>query len=151
MRYAEILLTYAEAKIELNEIDATVTDAINRVRIRSGQPPVNVTTQSGLRQIVRRERAVEFAGEGLRLYDLRRWDIVVKAMNGPVVGAALNPANVPATPVFDIDDIPNYSNSVSRRISTRGQTRNNTVKHKIWPIPQGELDKNKKLIQNTGW
>ena len=151
MRYAEILLIYAEAKIELNEIDATVTDAINRVRTRSGQPQINVTSQSGLRQIVRRERAVEFAGEGLRLYDLRRWDIVLKAMNGPVIGAALNPANVPAKPIFDIDDIPNYSNSISRRIATRGQTRNNTVKHKIWPIPQGELDKNKNLTQNTGW
>ena len=151
MRYAEILLTYAEAKIELNQIDGTVTNAINLVRARAGQPPVTATSQAQLRQVVRRERAVEFAGEGLRLYDLRRWDLVIPAMNGPIVGAARNPADVPATPVFNADDIPDYSNSVSKRISTRGQTRNNNAKHKLWPIPQGELDKDKNLTQNPGW
>lgn len=150
MRYAEILLTYAEAKIELNQIDNTVTNAINLVRARAGQPPVS-GNQAELRQIVRRERAVEFAGEGLRLYDLRRWDLVLEAMNGPVVGAARNPADVPATPTFTANDVPNYSASVSKRISTRGQTRNNVEKHKLWPIPQGELDKNKNLSQNPGW
>lgn len=151
MRYAEILLTYAEAKIELNQIDATVTGAINLVRQRAGQPPVSAVSQAALRQIVRRERAVELAGEGLRLYDLRRWDIVLTAMNGPVVGAAKDPADVPATPVLDADDVPNYSNSVSKRIATRAQTRNNVAKHKLWPIPQGELDKDKNLGQNLGW
>jgi hypothetical protein len=151
MRYAEILLTYAEAKIELNQIDGTVTNAINLVRARAGQPPVTAISQAQLRPVVRRERAVEFAGEGLRLYDLRRWDLVIPAMNGPIVGAARNPADVPATPVFNADDIPDYSNSVSKRISTRGQTRNNNAKHKLWPIPQGELDKDKNLTQNPGW
>jgi hypothetical protein len=151
MRYAEVLLTYAEAKIELNQIDASVTNAINLVRQRAGQPAVLAGTQAQLRQIVRRERAVEFAGEGLRLYDLRRWDLVVPALNGSVVGAAKNPSDVPATPVFNNDDIPDYSNSLSKRIDTRGQTRNNKEKHKLWPIPQGELDKNKNLVQNPGW
>ena len=151
MRYAEILLTYAEAKIELNQIDASVTGAINLVRIRAGQPSVGTLSQAAMRQLVRRERAVEFAGEGLRLYDLRRWDLVVSALNGPVIGAAKNPADVPATPVFSTDDIPDYSASASKRISTRGQTRNNTAKHKLWPIPQGEIDKDKNLTQNAGW
>lgn len=151
MRYAEILLTYAEAKIELNQADATVTNAINQVRARAGQPAVGALSQAALRQVVRRERAVEFGGEGLRLYDLRRWDLVVSAMNGPVVGAAKNPADVPATPVFTSDDIPSYANSLSKRIDTRGQTRSNNAKHKLWPIPQGELDKDKNLTQNPGW
>ncbi|HZH96495.1 MAG TPA: RagB/SusD family nutrient uptake outer membrane protein [Flavisolibacter sp.] len=151
MRYAEILLTYAEAKIELGQIDGTVVSAINLVRARAGQPAITAGSQAQMRQIVRRERAVEFGGEGLRLYDLRRWDIVVNALNGPVVGAARNPADVPATPVFNIDDIPNYSNSLTKRIATRGQTRANTEKHKLWPIPQGEIDKNKGLTQNKDW
>jgi len=72
LRYADILLMYAESKIELNEIDATVTGAINAVRARSGQPATALTSQSDLRTLVRRERAVEFAGEGLRLFDLSR-------------------------------------------------------------------------------
>jgi hypothetical protein len=151
MRYAEILLTYAEAKIELNQIDGTVTNAINLVRARAGQPAVAAGSQAAMRQLVRRERAVEFAGEGLRLYDLRRWDIVLEAMNMPVVGAALNPADPPATPDFSANDIPNYTNSLNKRIRTRNQTRVNTNRHKIWPIPQGELDKNRNLTQHPDW
>lgn len=151
MRYAEILLTYAEARIELNQIDASVVNAINLVRARAGQPAVALGSQDQLRQVVRRERAVEFAGEGLRLFDLRRWDLVPQAMNGPVVGVALNPTDVPATPVFDANDIPNYSASVAKRLKTRNQTRQNTAKHKLWPIPQGEIDKNPNLKQTTGW
>lgn len=66
MRYAEILLTYAEAKIELGETDATVLNAINAVRARAGQPAVTGGSAAELRELVRRERAVEFAG---RVYD----------------------------------------------------------------------------------
>jgi starch-binding outer membrane protein, SusD/RagB family len=149
MRYADILLMYAEAKIEQNQIDNSVVTAINLVRARAGQPAIAAGTQAQMRQIVRRERAVEFAGEGLRLFDLRRWDLVVKAMNGPIAGAAKDPAIVPATPTFDADDIPNYSTSVTTRIATRAQTRSNTVKHNLWPIPQGEIDKNPNLLPNN--
>lgn len=152
MRYADILLMYAEAKIELNEIDGTVTNAINLVRNRAGQPSVAVTDQATLRRIVRNERAVEFAGEGLRLFDLRRWDIYGKANSGPVVGAAIDPLVAPATPVFDADGIPDYSASVNQRIRFRNQTRNNTnPRFKLWPIPQFEIDVNPKITQNTGW
>lgn len=153
MRYADILLMYAEAKIELGEIDNSVTAAINAVRARAGQPAVSTTNQAQLRQIVRRERTVEFAGEGLRLFDLRRWGIYGKANSFPVVGAAENATVVPATPVFDNDDVPNYSNSVSQRIRFRNQTRNNTnPKYQLWPIPQSELDMNPKLNPNNpGW
>jgi starch-binding outer membrane protein, SusD/RagB family len=151
MRYAEILLTYAEAKIELNQLDATVTNAINLVRARAGQPAIALGSQAQMRQIVRRERAVEFAGEGLRLFDIRRWDLVPQIMNGPVVGAALNPADPPANPVFDANDIPDYTTSLAKRIKTRNQTRQNTAKHKLWPVPQGEIDKNPNAKQNTGW
>ena len=151
MRYAEILLTYAEAKVELNQIDNTVIDAINLVRARAGQPAIALGSQDQMRQIVRRERAVEFAGEGLRLFDIRRWDIVPAAMSGPVVGVSLNPADPAPTPSFDANDIPDYTASVAKRLKTRGQTRQNTTKHKLWPIPQGEIDKNKGISQNPGW
>ena len=152
MRYAEILLTYAEAKIELNEIDASVVGAINLVRARAGQPAVTAGTQAQMRQLIRRERAVELAAEGLRLFDLRRWDIYAKAMTGPVVGVSLDPAKPAAIPVIDNDNIPDYTARVSQRLKTRNQTRVNTnAKYKLWPIPQGELDKNKNITQNPGW
>ncbi|MCA6497755.1 MAG: RagB/SusD family nutrient uptake outer membrane protein [Chitinophagaceae bacterium] len=152
MRYAEILLTYAEAKIELGEIDGTVTGAINAVRARAGQPATTLTSQSDLRTLVRRERAVEFAGEGLRLFDLRRWDIYAKATSVPIVGISLDPAVPAARPVFDADNVPNYASSINQRIRFRGQTRANTnPKYKLWPIPQFEIDNNPGITQNTGW
>lgn len=159
MRYAEILLMYAEAQIELGNItDAAAIKAINDVRVRAGQPATTATTQAKLRQQVRRERATELAIEGLRLFDLRRWGIFLEAMNGPIVGAAKNPLIVPEKPTFgaagsvqDLNDIPNYTVSIAKRISSRNETRLNTNKHLLWPIPLGELDKNKKLTQNAGW
>jgi hypothetical protein len=72
-------------------------------------------------------------------------------MNMPVIGAARLQTDVPATPVFDANDIPDYSGSISKRINTRQQTRLNTAKHKLWPIPQGEIDKDPALKQNDGW
>jgi starch-binding outer membrane protein, SusD/RagB family len=153
MRYADILLTYAEAKIELNEIDATVTNAINLVRNRAGQPSVVAAGQAAMRTIVRRERAVEFGGEGLRLFDLRRWDIYNTANSTPMVGAAIDPLVAPATPTFDADNTPTYSAaSIAARIRFRNQVRNNTnPRYKLWPIPQFEIDVNNNISQNLFW
>jgi hypothetical protein len=152
MRYADILLTYAEAKIELNELDATVLSAINLVRARAGQPAAVSGSQTAMRTLIRRERAVEFAGEGLRLFDLRRWDIYEKANSGPVVGISLDPAVPAARPSFDANNIPSYTASVNQRIRFRNQTRNNSnTKYKLWPIPQAEIDNNSKIKQNLGW
>lgn len=152
MRYADVLLNYAEAKIELNEIDATVVDAINQVRTRAGQLGIIAGSQSEMRQIIRRERAVEFAAEGLRLFDIRRWDMVAKAMTGPVVGVSLKLDDAAGIPTFDNDNVPDYTASLAKRLKTRNQNRVNTnVKYKLWPIPQGEIDKNPNIIQNQGW
>ena len=94
-RYAEILLTYAEAKIELGEIDATVLSTINQVRARAYgvavtattlYPAISTTNVVELRKIVRRERRVEFAKEGLRYMDLIRWKLAEKALTRPVIG-----------------------------------------------------------------
>jgi hypothetical protein len=153
MRYAEILLTYAEAKIELGETDASVLNAINAVRARAGQPTVTGGSADELRELVRRERAVEFAGEGLRLIDLRRWDLYGVANTMPVVGVSLNPADPAERASFDANGLPVYSAaSVLKRLKTRAQTRVNTnSRYKLWPIPQGEIDKNKNITQNPGW
>ncbi len=93
MRYAEILLNYAEAKIELNEIDASVLAAINQVRSRAygvdvtqtrDYPEILAAPQSELRDIVRKERRVELALEGLRWYDIRRWRMAEIVRNQPI-------------------------------------------------------------------
>ncbi len=85
IRYAEILLTMAECQIELNQDLDKAIQYINIVRSRAEMPNIDQTkynTQSKLRELVRRERRVELAGEGLRRADLIRWGELVKKLNG---------------------------------------------------------------------
>jgi hypothetical protein len=75
-RYAEILLNYAEACIELGGADLqNGINALNLVRRRAGLPGRVTTDQATARTYLRQERAIEFFGEGHRWYDLRRWMI----------------------------------------------------------------------------
>lgn len=169
IRYAEVLLTYAEAKIEANQIDATVLDAINQVRARAYgvavtattlYPAITTTNQSALRTIVRRERKVEFAGEGLRVFDIRRWKLAEKVMNGILFGKALKRDIYFTLPVptIDANASPEYSGFASL-VSTVGNFKimdNPRVfepRHYLWPIPQSELDVNKNpdFKQNPGY
>lgn len=169
IRYAEVLLTYAEAKIEANQIDATVLSAINQVRARAygvgvaettRYPAITATDQATLRSVVRRERKVELAGEGLRLFDIRRWKIADKVMNGILFGKALQRGiyNTLPKPVIDANSTPDYS-SFAGLVATVGNFKimdNPRVfqpHHYLWPIPQSELDVNKNpgFTQNTGY
>lgn len=137
IRYAEILLTYAEAKIELNQIDASVYSAINTVRTRSdvGLPSLTAgMTQSELRDVVRKERTVELAFEGLRLFDIRRWKIGPAVMTGKVFGITYYSGGNPIT-----IEVP----SVIRTFDAS--------KHYLWPVPQKEKALNVELGQNPGW
>ena len=88
LRYPEVLLTYAEAKIRAGQIDQSVYDAINKVRQRPSvhMPAITETNSTKLLHRVYKERKCEFAGEGLRLFDIRRWKIADKVMNQPVLG-----------------------------------------------------------------
>jgi hypothetical protein len=73
-RYAEILLNYAEACIELGGTDLQKgLDALNLVRHRAGLPSRVTTDKAVAIGYIRQERAIEFFGEGHRYYDLRRW------------------------------------------------------------------------------
>lgn len=87
LRYAEILLMYAEAQNELSGPDATVYDAINQVRERAGMPPLPPgLSQEEIRQRIRHERRIELAFEGLRYYDLKRWRIAETVLNAVTDG-----------------------------------------------------------------
>jgi hypothetical protein len=158
MRYAEILLMYAEAKIELNQLDDSVINAMNLVRKRAGQPTVEVAIQKDqnkLRQLIRRERVAELAMEGFRWFDIRRWGIADIAMPQPVMGAAKDPAKVPAMPTFktstahDLNSIPVYTGSESLRYVR--ENRFWYPKLTLLPVPQSERDINPLLTQNSGW
>jgi hypothetical protein len=138
LRYAEILLTYAEAKIELGQTDATVIAAINQVRngrTDVKQPSIKATTQAALREIVRHERAVELAFEGQRLFDIRRWKVAEKIMTGPVFGIT-------------------YPDAAGKLVTVQAASSNRVFdasRHYLWPIPQKERDLNPNLTQNPNW
>ncbi len=82
IRLAEMYLTYAEAAVELNKNLDIALPLINELRERGNLPPVDELTKD----IVRRERRVELAMEGLRYWDIKRWDIGPTALNGPIYG-----------------------------------------------------------------
>ena len=91
LRYAEILMTYIEAKNEMGQCTQEDLDkSINLVRERAyrgatgAYPHVEVTSQAALRKIIRMERRSEFAFEGLRYRDLIRWRIADKSHNKPM-------------------------------------------------------------------
>ncbi|MBQ9193360.1 MAG: RagB/SusD family nutrient uptake outer membrane protein [Bacteroidales bacterium] len=141
-RYAETLLTYAEA---LNEylggptatdgtFSVSALDVLNQVRANAGMPDVTASTQDAFREAVRREWRVEFAFEDHRFWDVRRWDIGA-ATQGQVDGVEIT------------------------RAGGQFSYRRTTVSHRTWsarqnlyPIPQSELFCNPNLNpQNTGW
>lgn len=138
MRYAEILLTYAEAKIELGEIDQSVYDAINQVRQR---PDVNMPviqpskTQGEFREIVRHERKVELAFEGLRYFDIRRWEIAPDVMNGPIGGMTYE----------------NEDGNLQAWVYPEYQRNFTDPKDYLLPIPSEELTLSPNLDQNPGY
>lgn len=142
IRYAEVLLSDAEAKIEQGIIDATVYTDINTVRNRAGMPSVDQTVynnQTSLRALVRNERRVEFAFEGLRLFDIQRWKIGSQVMNGTVYGAKVGTIDA-TTGKYTITGAP-----------LQLETRVFADKNYLWPIPQSEIDKDKSLKQNPGY
>jgi len=96
LRYADVLLMYAEAKAYLNEMDAAVwNETIKPIRQRAGLSGTDFPSSGDYTQIVRDERRVELALEGLRYFDLIRWinykdsksQGVIDLLNGAVYGA----------------------------------------------------------------
>ncbi len=144
IRYAEVLLSYAEAKIELNQIDESVYTAIDDVRTRAGMPKVDravYNNQSTLRTLVRRERRVELAFEGLRWYDIQRWKIGDQVRKGEVYGTRLGTVDKSTGEVI-------YSGPEHIKVETRNF---NPGRDYLWPVPQSERDINKNLTQNPNY
>ncbi|MCQ2114589.1 MAG: RagB/SusD family nutrient uptake outer membrane protein [Bacteroidales bacterium] len=173
MRYADVLLMYAEAKIELNEIDASVLEAINSVRARAygvnvtmttEYPAVTATDQATLRKTVRLERRVELAKECRRYMDLIRWDLAKKALNSynyiNLTDAAEWKTKVydkglyfwPETPQIDEDGLANFEPMAEAGLISRGAQRIFPERQMLWPIPTHDIDlSNGNLTQNPGY
>lgn len=125
IRYADILLMRAEALAETGDINGAA-ELINQVRDRVGMPHVEdvegAVNQNQMIQLVRHERRVELALEGLRFMDLKRWGTMEEAFDRAI-----------ADPVGPYN--PQYLGKRSE----------------VFPIPQSELDVNPNLTQNPAW
>ena len=141
-RYAEALLTYAEAMNEYmgnptsteGSLNVSALDALNQVRANAGMPAVDASSQAAFRDAVRREWRVEFAFEDHRFWDVRRWNIGQETQ-GRIDGVEIT-RNGGAF---------NY-----RRTTVKTRTWN--ARQNLYPIPQRELFCNPNLNpQNTGW
>jgi hypothetical protein len=151
IRYAEILLIYAEAKNELKQLDQSAYDAINLVRTRPsvGMPVIpQGKTEAQFRSLVRKERMYELAMEGFRLSDIRRWKIAEKAMTGNFYGR-VQKGLLAAAPSIDENGLADYS-AVPNRADLRViEVRIfDSSRDYLWPIPNIETVTNPKLIQN---
>lgn len=131
IRYAEVLLSYAEAKVETDDIDQSVYDAINAVRNRAGMPSIETgKSKEQLKEIVRQERKVEFPLEGIRYFDIRRWKTAETIMPGDVYGITYVDAN-------------------GKLATIKAETRKfNSKRDYLWPIPFRERNVNPNLGQN---
>ncbi|WP_215222730.1 RagB/SusD family nutrient uptake outer membrane protein [Echinicola shivajiensis] len=151
IRFAEVLLIYAEAKIEEGELDESVYSAINQVRGRSSvsMPPILPgKTQAELRSIVRKERKYELANEGLRLMDIRRWKIAEDVMSGEFLGRIPN-GYLSNPPHIDENGTPDYSNVLNKDEMRLVEIRSfDPDRDYLWPIPNIEILTNKSLEQN---
>jgi hypothetical protein len=130
IRYAEVLLNYAEACLALGE-EGLARSAMNQIRVRAGMPDIPASeTGTTLLQHYRNERRVELALEGHRFFDVRRWLIAPQAY-------------VPAKGVYY--DYSSYSEIVV------DPNRKWNDSHYLIPIQRSEINKNTALIQNPGY
>lgn len=138
-RYAEILMNYAEACIELGGADLQKgIDAMNMIRNRAGLPDRVTTDQAQAREYVRHERNIEFFAEGHRFYDMRRWMICEDVIK-----------NVHPMIISHFDD----GNHVWKYdTSSNADERSFADKKFYWvPISRDEMKKAPQLQQNPGY
>jgi hypothetical protein len=147
IRLADLYLMYAEALNEAggNTPDADVYNYVDTVRKRSGLKGVvdswkdhavpamqdKPLTKDGMREIIRQERMIELAFEGIRFWDLRRWKLAEDYMNRTVRG-------------FDI-----YAENFYQPVDIFQLKFEK--KDYFWPVRQSILLRNKNLMQNPGW
>lgn len=125
LRYADVLLMYAEAQNEAAGPDQSVYDALKLIRQRANMPEfTSGLTKEQMRQEIRHERRIELAGEGMYYFDIRRWHTAEVVMNG---------------------DIYNYLGVKF------GSRKFNKDRDYLWPIPTTALQTNPALTQNPGY
>ena len=142
LRLADFYLYYAEACNEVDPGDPNVIEYLDRVRRRAGIPGYKELKEQGKKDIIgnqekqrwaiQRERQVEFLCEGQRYFDVRRWGLVNEYFNKAIHGMNVN---------YDGNEFFKRTEIVKRIFD----------RQYFFPIPQGEIDIDKNLVQNTGF
>ena len=148
IRYAEILLNYVEATIELGELkDPNLLTYWNAVRNRAGLKnieeayPEAMNDQDKLRDLIHRERRVEFAFEGINFYDSRRWLTAEETEKGDIHGMNIQAKGTPGKEEYPEDFF--QRTVIEKRVFTPS--------FYLFPIPQSAINKNQDLVQNYKW
>lgn len=159
-RYAETLLNFVEAINELNQVHTDeannsgivysvsrdpqkIIKYFNMIRFRAGIPGITLADaedKERIRELIKRERLIEFAHEGRRYHDVRRWGIAHITENEPVRGMDVTRKNTERNLFYRVTNI-------QHKYAFR------TFSHKMyfWPLPNNAVTKNAKLVQNPGW
>ncbi|HEX8021399.1 RagB/SusD family nutrient uptake outer membrane protein, partial [Mucilaginibacter sp.] len=154
IRYAEVLLNYAEATYERNGniSDADLNISLNQVRhrVNSAMPLLtnDFVTANGLNMQteIRRERTIELYNEGFRIDDLKRWKTAETEMPMPVQGIKWGGTEF-ATIWPGASTISQDANGIL--IIDNARTWQD--KNYLLPLPQDQIKLNNKLTQNPGW
>ncbi|HCT29197.1 MAG TPA: RagB/SusD family nutrient uptake outer membrane protein [Bacteroidales bacterium] len=147
-RYAEVLLNYAEACLELND-ETTAKTYINMIRTRAGQPDAT-ETGAALKAKYRNERKIELAFENHRFFDVRRWLIgseAYKQTSSVKITYSVNSSAGVTT--YRKADGTLWSSPTCTSIN--GETRAWLDKAYFFPIYTAEMTKNRELVQNPGY
>ncbi|POY36768.1 hypothetical protein C3K47_10445 [Solitalea longa] len=143
IRFAEVLLNYAECQNMAVGPDDNVYDAINQIRKRAGMPnlPANLTKEEMI-SVIRHERRIELAFEGFRYWDAKRWKTAenwFSSAANPIRKATITYVAATNTRTYDFTKTVTYNRSFLE-------------KHYVFPIPKTEMDKPGNLmIQNKDW
>lgn len=141
-RYAEAYLLRAEALVETGGSSDEAKNLVKVIRDRAGNTNdidemISSQYNGSLRDLIRNERRIEFAQEGFRFADIRRWDILLDVMNKPIEG-------------IEYRDF--TSGTPKHTVLIPAERDAYTAKDFWWPIPQAEMDLNTgRITQNEGW
>jgi hypothetical protein len=151
LRLADLYLLYAEAINELEGPNGAHSSDMFRyidlVRERANVPgvkaawdsqysdtPGKYNTQTGMREIIHRERLIELAFEGQRFWDLRRWKEASAEYAKGIYGFKITGSTVP-----------DYYQKLLLADQKFG------LKDYFWPIATAMIEQNPNLVQNIGW
>ncbi len=147
IRLADLYLMYAEALNEVQAGSPVAIEYLDKIRERAGlkgiveswsnfsKNPSKYTSQTGLRDIIRRERLIELAFEGHRFWDLRRWKLAGEELNKDITGFNIM-GKTPET----------YNNE--RVVFSQKFI---TPRDYFWPVGNYDIRRNQNLVENPGW